>query len=231
LDLQNFDGVLAFGKALKEIYLRNNWAERVFVWHEAADVRIFHPCTSPSVSGDVVWIGNWGDEERSAELRRYLIGPVKELALEAAAYGVRYPEHGIAELRNAGVTFKGWLPNYEVPQVFGGFKATVHVPRRPYCNGLPGIPTIRVFEALACGIPLLCAPWEDSEELFRKGDYLEVTSGSDMADKLRDVLEDSAMAQQMSVNGLKTVLQRHTCAHRVSELLSIYSQLRQQPTQ
>ena len=36
----------------------------------------------------------------------------------------------------------------------GRFKATVHVPRRPYVKALPGIPTIRVFEALACGIPL-----------------------------------------------------------------------------
>jgi spore maturation protein CgeB len=35
---------------------------------------------------------------------------------------------------------------------------------------LPGIPTIRVFEALACGIPLVSAPWDDSEHLFRPGE-------------------------------------------------------------
>jgi hypothetical protein len=36
----------------------------------------------------------------------------------------------------------------------------VHVPRRFYVQRLPGIPTIRVFEALACGIPLVCSPWD-----------------------------------------------------------------------
>ena len=34
---------------------------------------------------------------------------------------------------------------------------------------LPGIPTIRPFEALACGIPLVSAPWHDAEHLFRDG--------------------------------------------------------------
>ncbi len=43
----------------------------------------------------------------------------------------------------------------------------MHIPRRPYVESLPGIPTIRVFEALACGIPLISAPWSDSEALFR----------------------------------------------------------------
>ena len=41
------------------------------------------------------------------------------------------------------------------PEVFARHLATVHVPRRFYVDALPGIPTIRVFEALACGIPLV----------------------------------------------------------------------------
>ena len=49
----------------------------------------------------------------------------------------------------------------------------MHVPRGPYAEALPGIPTIRVFEALACGIPLVSAPWDDCEGLFQPGrDYL-----------------------------------------------------------
>ena len=36
---------------------------------------------------------------------------------------------------------------------------------------LPGIPIIRVFEALASGSPLISAPWEDCERWFRPEDY------------------------------------------------------------
>ena len=42
-----------------------------------------------------------------------------------------------------------------------------------------------MFEALACGIPLISAPWDDCEGLFRAGeDYLSVSSGETMARQL-----------------------------------------------
>ncbi len=42
-DLSAYDGVLAFGEALREVYLRMGWGRRVWTWHEAADTRIFRP--------------------------------------------------------------------------------------------------------------------------------------------------------------------------------------------
>ena len=55
----------------------------------------------------------------------------------------------------------------------------MHVPRRFYVTHLPGIPTIRVFEALACGIPLISAPWDDAEGLFTPGeDFLVAKDGA-----------------------------------------------------
>ena len=42
--------------------------------------------------GELVWIGNWGDDERTEELHEFLIGPVRALRLKARVYGVRYPE-------------------------------------------------------------------------------------------------------------------------------------------
>jgi spore maturation protein CgeB len=102
----------------------------------------------------------------------------------------------------------------------------VHVPRRPYVEALPGIPTIRPFEALACGIPLVCAPWDDAEHLFTPGsDYLVAADGAQMASHLRDVLHDPDLARSLREHGLATVAARHTCAHRVDELLAIAGEL------
>jgi glycosyltransferase involved in cell wall biosynthesis len=42
-DLDGYDGVLAFGETLAAVYRRWDWGDRVFVWHEAADTRLFHP--------------------------------------------------------------------------------------------------------------------------------------------------------------------------------------------
>src|SRR5947209_12671016 len=57
-----------------------------------SDTRLFFARGGMEPEGDLVWIGNWGDGERAAELEEFLIHPVKGLALKARAYGVRYPE-------------------------------------------------------------------------------------------------------------------------------------------
>ena len=226
-DLEHYDAVLAYGASLKDTYQRRGWGRQVHVWHEAADVRTFYPRKQERRSGDVVWIGNWGDEERSQELRDYFTSPVRNLGLSAEVYGVRYPDTAQRELHAAGINYRGWLPNFDVPNVFAQFKATVHVPRRPYTRELPGIPTIRVFEALACGIPLISAPWQDTERLFRAGqDFLMARDEMDMQRHLADVMSDPALAQSLSSSGLETIRAHHTCAHRVDELLTIYDAMK-----
>jgi spore maturation protein CgeB len=100
------------------------------------------------------------------------------------------------------------------------------VPRRPYVEALPGIPTIRPFEALACAIPLVSAPWDDVEGLFTAGeDYLFARDGREAEALLRELLADRGLAQELAEHGLRTVRARHTCAHRVDELLEICAEL------
>jgi spore maturation protein CgeB len=225
-DLTHYDGVLAFGQVIRDLYLARRWARRAWTWHEAADTRVFRPSEHPEHEGELVWIGNWGDEERTAELREMLFEPVAALGLRAHVYGVRYPEHGLRALARAGITYGGWLPNYAVPSVYARHRVTVHVPRRPYVENLPGIPTIRVFEALACGIPLVCAPWTDAEGLFSPGhDYLVAHDGLAMRRQLERVLGDRVLAADLAAHGRNTILARHTCAHRVDELIAITKEL------
>ncbi len=93
-DLSGYDGVLAFGETLSEVYRRWGWGRRVFTWHEAADIRLFHPPEHEQPRDGLVWIGNWGDDERSAELERFLFRPARDVGLPLDIYGVRYPERG-----------------------------------------------------------------------------------------------------------------------------------------
>ncbi|MDB6109514.1 MAG: a-glycosyltransferase, Glycosyltransferase Family 4-like protein [Pedosphaera sp.] len=227
-ELGNYDGVLAYGRVLQELYLGSGRVRRAWTWHEGADTRVFFPRAGSETEGDLVWIGNWGDGERTAEITEFLIEPIQALSLKARFHGVCYPDAARKTLEQAGIKYDGWLSNVDVPGVFGRFKATVHVPRRPYVKALPGIPTIRVFEALACGIPLVCSPWDDAEGLFRPGqDFLIARNGKEMAQTLRALLHDRAMARELARNGLETLRSRHTCAHRVDELLAIDEELRQ----
>ena len=230
-DLSGFDGVLAFGEALSEVYRRWGWGGRVWTWHEAADVARFHPPAHETKREGLVWIGNWGDGERSEEIAQFLLEPARTAALPLDIYGVRYPDAALRTLEDYGARYRGWAPNACAPEIFSRHLATVHVPRRFYASMLPGIPTIRVFEALACGIPLVTAPWDDAEHLFRPGeDYLVAHTGTEMARHLRALAGDPELRASLARSGLETIRSRHTCAHRADELLAIARQL-QSPVQ
>jgi spore maturation protein CgeB len=225
---QLFDGVLAFGEAIRRIYADGFGVERVWTFHEAADISHFAP-RQEERAFDLLWIGNWGDEERTRELREFLIEPAAEINdLIAVVYGVRYPEEGKSALAEAGIDYRGYLPNLMAPAAYAQTALSVHIPRRLYANGLGGIPTIRVFEALACASPLLCAPWDDAEHLFRPGeDYLVAQSGSKMKSAIQWLLRDDAARRQIAANGRETILRRHTCAHRAAQLVEICGELMQ----
>lgn len=226
-DLDGYDGVLAFGESLAEVYRSWGWGARVWTWHEAADTRLFRPPEREAPRHGLVWIGNWGDGERGGELEHFLLEPARDAALPLDIHGVRYPEAALRTLAAHGARYRGWLPNSEAPAVFAHHLATVHVPRRHYALMLPGIPTIRVFEALACGIPLVSAPWEDSEGLFSPGeDFLVARDGAAMARYLRALREDAALRAQLAAKGLATIRARHSCAHRVDQLLGLLATLR-----
>ncbi|HLH08655.1 MAG TPA: glycosyltransferase [Terriglobales bacterium] len=228
LRLDLFDGVLAFGEAIRKIYTDGFGIERAWTFHEAADVERFRPLPSDK-DLQLVWVGNWGDDERTRELNEFLIGPAARLVASGgrvAVHGVRYPSEGLQLLKAAGVEFRGYLANLEAPRVYASSELSVHVPRRQYANGLSGVPTIRVFETLACGIPLICSPWEDAEKLFRPGeDYVCVPDGEGVFAESQHLLRDRAAREQLAANGLERIRQRHTCRHRAEQLMEIVEEL------
>lgn len=225
--LARFDGIVAFGEALSKIYRERFHLRKVYTLHEAADTTVFHPHalsdSSPTRSTGVVWIGNWGEGERSAEIQEFFLNPAAELAAEATfcIYGVRYPDEGRRALAASGVTYGGYLPNLDAPATYASARLTMHIPRQQYTTAMAGIPTIRVFEALACGIPLLSAPWQDVEQLFRPGDLCFVKDGSQMKAAIRALLHDPDAARRQAERGLETILASHTCNHRAQELTHI----------
>jgi spore maturation protein CgeB len=223
-DLSGYAGVLAFGGAVSQIYRDRDWHDRVWTWHEAADVELFRPLDRRP-AGDLVWVGNWGDGERTQELESCLFAPAPNLALSGTIHGGRYPAEGVDAVARSGLAYRGWLPNHRAPEAFAEHRVTVHVPRRPYVNALPGVPTIRVFEALASGIPLVSAPWEDAEGLFRDGDFLRAETGHQMERLLAEVVRDETLASSIAASGRETILARHTCGHRAGELTGIVAEL------
>jgi spore maturation protein CgeB len=83
-----------------------------------------------------------------------------------------------------------------------------------------------MFEAMACGIPIASAPWDDVEHLFPPGSYLRAADGAAMKNALQALLHDRELAAAMTTAGLQTIAERHTCRHRALELLGIVDSIR-----
>jgi len=226
LDLSACDCVLAFGESLRQRYLDAGWGSQVVTWHEAADTRLFRPFPEIPKGKDLIWIGNWGDDERSAEIHEFLVEPARRLRLSGSVRGVRYPSEALASLQATELEYGGWIANADAPAAFARHRATLHIPRRHYVDALPGIPTIRMFEALACGIPLISAPWDDVENLFRPGkDFLFARDGEDLSRKLYGLLQDGEQRRDLAAAGLETIKARHTCRQRIDELLTTIARI------
>jgi spore maturation protein CgeB len=228
-DLSEYDGVLATGEALRLAYEKQGWAKAAWTWHEAADTRIFKPLLSRTSTGemmkrDLVYVGNWSNEpKRDDAIRELVIEPIKQLGLDADICGAGYPARLADELNALGVRYRGWVPGYALPESYAQHYATVHVPPS---QSIPGVPKGRLFEALACGIPVISGPWDDLESLFTPGkDYLVAEDTPSMIRHLRDLLSDTEMAEALATRGRSTVQARHTCAHRVDQLLAIHESL------
>jgi spore maturation protein CgeB len=57
-------------------------------------------------------------------------------------------------------------------------------------------------------------------------DFLMARNGEHMQSLMRQVLNDADLARELSSHGRETILNRHTCGHRVEQLLSIYEAVR-----
>ncbi|HKT74269.1 MAG TPA: glycosyltransferase [Steroidobacteraceae bacterium] len=223
--ISRYDGVLASGEALREMYIDRNWADHVWAWRDAVDTSVFQPVAAEAFL-DLVWIGTWGPGQRTTELHELLLEPIRTLGLRARCYGPRFPPDAQRTLQSSGIDYAGWILDFGVPAALAAARMTLHLPRRLQADGLPRTPAIRAMQALACGVPLITGPWDECNQLFRPdSDLLVATDGKQMQRHITALLADPEHARSIAAHGHRTVIRHHTCAHRARELLAICEKL------
>ena len=132
---------------------------------------------------DLSYLGTYA-EDRQATLDRLLVetarrSPARRFLVGGAQYPAAFPW-------TANIFFVRHLPPAEHPAFYSSSRLTLNVTRRAmaamgYC------PSGRLFEAAACGAPILSDEWEGLERFFRPG--IEILIARDTADA------ESALAQ------------------------------------
>ncbi|HEX7840719.1 MAG TPA: glycosyltransferase, partial [Kofleriaceae bacterium] len=178
----------------------------------SVDPAVYAPEPHP-VRWDLGYMGTYAGDRQEA-LQRLLIEPARrEPTRRFAVAGPQYPE-----------TIE-WAPNVErlehLPpgrhRAFYNQTAFALSVTRRQMRDAGWSPSVRLFEAAACGVPIITDAWDGIDELFEPGaEILIAHTGDDVLGYLTGLGE--AERKAIGVRARTRVAGAHTAAHRAADL-------------
>jgi spore maturation protein CgeB len=212
--LRDFDVVFSFtgGRALEGLRIRLG-ARRVIPLYGSVDPDLHRPVQPTSrYRADLSYLGTYAGD-RQAALETLFIDPARRLpAKRFVLAGAQYP-HEFPWCAN--IFFVRHLPAAEHPAFFSSSRLTLNVTREPmaamgYC------PSGRLFEAAACGCPILSDAWEGIEACYEPGREILIARSTD--DTLAAMDADDAELRRIAGAARERTLEEHTADRRAAEL-------------
>ncbi len=162
---------------------------------------------------DLSYLGTYSDD-RQPTLNQLLVEPARQLPdMHFQVAGPQYPT-SIEWPRNLARIEH--LPPREHNAFYNASRWTLNVTRKDMIAAGHS-PSVRLFEAAACGTPIISDYWDGLEEIFAIGEEIWVARDSqDAISILRDC--DESTRQRTSQAARARVLAHHTAAHRAREL-------------
>jgi spore maturation protein CgeB len=152
--------------------------------------------------------------DRQPALERLLVAPARRLAAERfVVAGPQYP----AELRwPPNVEQLEHLPPAEHPAFYAAQAFTLNVTRADMVDA-GWSPSVRLFEAAACAVPVISDWWDGLDRFFLPGtEVLVARDARQVVQYLTEVPEDERHA--LGERARRRVLAEHTAARRAAEL-------------
>jgi spore maturation protein CgeB len=161
---------------------------------------------------DLGYLGTYSPD-RQPTLERLLIEPARRRPeLRFAVAGPQYP----AEIEwPANVTRLEHVPPGEHAAFYGACRFALNVTRADMIKAGYS-PSVRIFEAAACGAPILSDLWPGIEEVLAPGREIALVRNAEEVLAWLDGPE--AQRQSMAQAARRRVLGAHTAAHRAAEL-------------
>ncbi len=212
--LEQFDLVLSYtgGRALEG--LRQLGARRVAPLYGHVDPQAHAPARpEPRYGADLSYIGTWAADRQPA-VDALFIAPARALpdqrfVLAGSGYPSDFPW-----TRN--IWFVRHLPPAEHPAFYAASRLTLNVTRADM-KAYGWCPSGRLFEAAACGAPILTDTWEGLDSFFTPGKELLTAETTDQA--LQALARDDL--PEIARRARARALAEHTSAHRADELLAL----------
>ena len=212
--IPRFDLYLSFtGGPTLERLERDYGARRARAFHCIADPGLYRPDERASARWTLGYLGTYSDD-RQPPLERLLIEPALRLREERfVVAGPQYPDRiewppNVERIEH--------LPPAEHRAFYAAQRYTLNVTRAQMADA-GWSPSVRMFEAAACAVPVISDPWPGLEDFFVPDEEVFV---AESADDVEHVLRSTSEEERCAVGerARKRVLAEHTAARRAEEL-------------
>jgi spore maturation protein CgeB len=215
--LGEFDLVLSYtgGEALDLLRTRLG-ARRVAPLYGHVDPASHRPAApADAFRGDLSYLGTYA-ADRQAALQALFIDPAglrpdMRFVLAGAGYPPEFPWR-------ENIFFVRHLPPGDHPGFFASSRLTLNVTRAPMA-AMGWCPSGRLFEAAACGVPMLSDRWPGLDEFFVPGEEILTAATAGEAVAALE-LPDGELAR-IARAARARVLEEHSSARRADELLAL----------
>jgi spore maturation protein CgeB len=163
------------------------------------------------------YLGTYSDD-RQPSLERLLLAPAMMLAdHQFVVAGSRYPEHLVWPDNVSRIEH---LSQHQHPPFYSRQRFTLNLTRADM-RALGFSPSVRLFEAAACGTPVISDRWPGIETIFEPGsEILLVSDAREVSQILRDIPEERRLA--IADKARRRILADHTPDHRARQLETYY---------
>jgi spore maturation protein CgeB len=211
--VDRFDFYLSFaGGPILQVLEEEFGARRALAFYCLVDPDAYRPRQEASY-WDLGYLGTYSDD-RQPVLERLLVQPARQLEdRDFTVAGPQYPE---------GIEWPGNVERIEhvAPADHPGFYAsqrfTLNVTRAAMREA-GWSPSVRLFEAAACAVPVISDRWDGLEEIFTPGEEILIAdSPDDVVHHLTETGEDKRLA--IGERARARVLAEHTAERRCEQL-------------
>lgn len=214
--LGGFDAVLSYtgGRALEELRTRLG-ARRAVPIYGSVDPLVHRPAPArPDFAARLSYLGTYA-ADRQAALERLLIEPARRRPADPFVIaGAQYPE-GFPWTAN--IRFVHHLPPGDHAAFYCSSRLTLNVTRAAMADS-GWCPSGRLFEAAACGVPILSDPWDGLDAFFEPGREILVARTTEEAMAALDL--PGAELDRIARRARERTLSEHTAARRAREMVA-----------
>lgn len=219
--LKEFDLVLSFtgGERVRAEFARRLGAREVEPLYGHVDPDVHRPARpEPHYRSHLSYLGTYSND-RQQSLDRLLVQPARERPdLRFLIGGAQYP-HDFPWSNN--IYFVRHLPPSEHPAFFASSRLTLNVTRRAMAE-MGWCPSGRLFEAAACGAPILSDVWDGIAEFFTPEE--EIILATDTPDVLAAVEMSDGELLRIARRARERVLEQHSSERRAVQLVHLIAQ-------